>query len=216
MGKINDKRKSISMEKEGKIEIVRKILNSETFGGTKLAEALEFFRVYVGEQSHFYKQLQEIPKISGTDVQRGFFVKAVLRGYLNYVANDLDTGNSIIRRVQIDTVSDILEQAQDILRDNKLHPAAACVIIGAGLEEFLRTWVEQEKLMNTSTKKSIDSYAKILKEAELLNKQDHKDIISWAGLRNSASHGQWHEVEDKNKVELMLQGVNLFMRTYAM
>ncbi len=203
------------MEKDRKIQIVTKIFTSDTWGSTKLSEALEFFRVYVGEQSNFYKQLQEIPKISGTDGHRAFAVNSVLRGYLNYLANDLDTGVSVLRRVQIDTVSDILEQAQDILRDNKLHPAAACVIIGAGLEEFLRTWVEQENLMTSSTKKSIDSYAKILKEAELLNKQDHKDIISWAGLRNSASHGHWQEVEDKNKIELMLQGVNLFMRTYS-
>ena len=203
------------MEKERKIEIVKKILTSKIWGSTKLSEALEFFRVYVGEQSNFYKQLQEIPKISGTDGHRTYQVEAVLSGYLNYLANDLETGVSIFRRVQIDTVSDILEQAQGILRDNKLHPAAACVIIGAGLEEFLRTWVEQENLMTSSTKKSIDSYAKILKEADLLNKQDHKDIISWAGLRNSASHGHWQEVEDRNKIELMLQGVNLFMRTYS-
>ena len=203
------------MEKGRKIQIVTNIFNSKTGGSTKLSEALEFSRVYVGEQSNFYKQLQEIPKVSGTDGYRAFAVNSVLQGYLNYLANDLETGVSVLRRVQIDTVSDILEQAQDILHNNKLHPAAACVIIGAGLEEFLRTWVEQEKLLVPTTKKSIDSYAKILKEAELINKQDHKDIISWAGLRNSAAHGHWHEVEDKNKIELMLQGVNLFMRTYS-
>jgi len=203
------------MEKKRKIEIVKKILTSDVWGSTKLAEAIEFFRVYIGEQSNFYKELLEIPKISGTDSHRAFKVNSILRGYLNYLENDLETGVSMFRRVQIDTVSDILEQAQDILGDNKLHPATACVIIGAGLEEFLRTWIEQENLMTATTKKSIDSYAKILKEADLINKQDHKDIISWAGLRNSASHGHWQEVEDKNKIELMLHGVNLFMRTYS-
>ena len=203
------------MENKRKIEIVTKILVSDFWGSTKLSESLEFFRVYVGAQSNFYKQLQEIPKISGTDMFRKFAVNSVLQGYLNYLANDLDTGVSLFRRVQIDTVSDILEQAQDILQDNKLHPASACVIIGAGLEEFLRTWVEQEKLMMANTRKSIDSYAKILREADLLSKQDHKDLTSWAGLRNSAAHGHWKDVEDKNKIELMLQGVNLFMRIYS-
>lgn len=203
------------MENGKKIEIVTKILNAEVSGNTKLSEALEFFRVYVGEQSNFYKILQEIPKINNPDSLRRTAVNSVIQGYLNYLKNDLETGVSMMRRVQIDTVSDILEQAQEILSNNKLHPAAACVIIGAGLEEFLRTWVEQENLMITNTKKSIDSYAKILKENNSLNKQDHKDIISWAGLRNSASHGHWQEVEDKNKIELMLHGVNFFMRRYS-
>jgi hypothetical protein len=203
------------MNREKKIEITKKIHASNDSGSTKLAEALEFFRVYVGEHSNFYKQLQEIPKISGTDGQRSFSVNSVLHGYLNYLANELDTGVSMARRIQIDTVSDILEQAQNILRDNNLHPAAACVILGAGLEEFLRNWLEQENLMAATTKKSIDSYARILKEADLINKQDHKDITSWAGLRNSASHGHWQEVEERTKVELMLQGINLFMRTYS-
>lgn len=201
--------------KRKKIEIITEIFNSQFSGYTKLSESLEFFRVYVGEQSAFFKALQEIPKVNIPDSFRRSAVNSVLQGYLRYLAKDLDTGVSMIRRVQIDTVSDILEQAQDILCNNKLHPAAACVIIGAGLEEFLRTWVEQENLMISSTKKTIDSYAKILREADLLNKQDHKDIISWAGLRNSASHGHWQEVEDKNKIELMLHGVNLFMRTYS-
>ena len=82
-----------------------------------------------------------------------------------------------------------------------LYNAATRAPIRAALEEFLRTWIEQENLMMAQTKKSIDSYAKILKEADLINKQDHKDIISWAGLRNSASHEYWQDVEDRNKIE---------------
>ena len=35
------------------------------------------------------------------------------------------------------------------------------------------------------------------------------------GLRNSAAHVKWDEVNDGNKVSLMLQGVNLFMRKYV-
>ncbi len=190
-------------------------MTADTSGVTKLTESLEFFRVYVGEHSNFYKQLQEIPKVAGTDGFRINNVNSVLRAYLNYLKNDLDTGISMQRRIQIDTVSDILDQANDILRDKKLHPASACVIVGAALEEFLRIWIEQENLMSAQTKKSLDSYAKILRESEIINKQDYKDITSWAGLRNSASHGHWQDVEDRNKIEIMLQGVNLFMRTYS-
>ena len=39
-----------------------------------------------------------------------------------------------------------------------------------------------------------------------------KDITSWAGVRNHAAHGEWEEVSDRKRVQLALEGVNLFMR----
>jgi hypothetical protein len=48
----------------------------------------------------------------------------------------------------------------------------------------------------------------------LISKQDAKDILSWGGLRNHAAHGEWDQVSDKQRVQLMLEGVNLFMRKY--
>lgn len=61
----------------------------------------------------------------------------------------------------------------------------------------------------------MDSYAKVLREADLITKQDVKDITSWSGLRNHAAHGEWAEVNDKNRISIMLGGVNLFMRKYG-
>ncbi|MEK0338401.1 MAG: hypothetical protein QQN41_13305, partial [Nitrosopumilus sp.] len=64
-------------------------------------------------------------------------------------------------------------------------------------------------------KPSLDSYAKTLRENELITKQDVKDITAWGGLRNHAAHGEWDQVSDKNRVMLMLEGINLFMRKYG-
>lgn len=203
------------MEKEKIKEILNKIIIEPVSGIAKLTETLEFFRMYIGESNSFYRQLKEIPKVSGTDSLRRNMVESVLTGYLNYLQKDLEVGLSFQKRIQVDTVSDFLDQANSILNDNKLHPASACVIIGAALEEFLRLWVEDENLLENNLKKSIDSYAKLLRDdPSRITKQDYKDITSWAGLRNSAAHGLWNEVEDRQKVVLMFQGVNLFMRTY--
>jgi hypothetical protein len=54
-----------------------------------------------------------------------------------------------------------------------------------------------------------------LRAAELISSQDVKDITSWAGIRNHAAHGDWEEVADRQRIKIMLEGVNLFMRRYS-
>lgn len=108
-----------------------------------------------------------------------------------------------------------MEQANALLEAKQVHPAAPAVLIGATLEEFLRTWCEAEGISLGAKKPGLDSYAKSLREAELISKQDVKDITSWSGVRNHAAHGEWEELGDKQRIKLMLEGVNLFMRRYA-
>jgi hypothetical protein len=89
------------------------------------------------------------------------------------------------------------------------------MLIGATLEEFLRTWVETEGLSLGTRKPGLETYSQVLRDADLITKQDGKDITAWAGLRNHAAHGEWDEVSDKKRVALMLEGVNLFIRKYS-
>jgi hypothetical protein len=116
------------------------------------------------------------------------------------------------RKAQLEIVSDILEQANEMLQNDQYHSAAAAVLIGASLEEFLRTRVEAEGLSIGNAKPGIDTYCKTLRTADLISKQDAKDITSWAGIRNDAAHGEWEKVSDRARIRLMLEGVNLFMR----
>jgi hypothetical protein len=124
----------------------------------------------------------------------------------------LNTDISPERKAQLDVVSDLLEQANNLLDSKQVHPAAPAVLIGATLEEFLRNWIEAEGISLGSARPSIDSYTKALRESELITKQDAKDITAWAGIRNHAAHGEWDEVNDRNRIRLMLEGVNLFLR----
>ena len=179
-----------------------------------LPEAREFLRIYAGEKSSFLKTLNEVNQAWNDSTVMKYVVGA-LEGFIRYVENGLLEGMSIERQAQIDVISDFLEQANTLLSSKGIHPAAPTVIIGAALEEFLRNWVEEEDISLQGRKPSLDSYAKSLRESELISKQDLKDITSWGGLRNHAAHGEWDEVDDKKRVSLMLEGVNLFMRKYG-
>lgn len=185
--------------------------------GGILSEASEFLRIYAGERSSFYKNLMALKASSGIrESQHNFInIKTNIQAFVRFVENGLYQGISIERKAQIDVVSDILSQAQNLLEMDGVHPAAPAMVIGACLEEFLRNWVENDGLPIGNSKPSIDAYAKALREAELISKQDIKDITSWAGIRNHAAHGEWEEVSNKNRISLMLEGVNLFMRKYS-
>lgn len=202
------------MNPDDLIKQARRIIASKQLGLGKLAEASEFLRVYAGEKSAFFQDLKDLSR-ADPDPYIAREVTTILTAFISYVKNGLLESISIERKAQIDVVSDFLGQADTLLNSNEVHPAAPAVIIGAALEEFLRNWIDEGCLSLGGKKPSLDSYAKVLREAELITKQDVKDIISWSGLRNHAAHGEWDEVNDKNRISIMLEGVNLFMRKYG-
>lgn len=179
------------------------------------AEVCEFLRMYAGPKSEFLASLKAFEPRSFSDDYSASIVNAVLRSFRSHVEAGLQSQVSPERRAQLDVVSDFLEQAHQLLEAKGIHPAAPTVIIGAALEEFLRTWTESAGLSLGQRKPGMDSYAIVLRDNDFITKQDYKDITAWAGLRNHAAHGEWAEVSEKNRVALMLEGVNLFMRKYA-
>jgi hypothetical protein len=174
------------------------------------AQVCEFLRVYAGPKSAFTKEAEAA---AGNDKYQVAMLTHILNSYVEFLRAGLASGVTPEVRAQIDVVSDILAQAQALLEQPKVHAAAPTVLVGASLEEFLRTWLEREGLSVART--GIDAYAKTLRDAEKITKQDIKDITAWSGLRNHAAHGEWDLVSDRQQASLMLQGVNLFMRKYA-
>lgn len=181
----------------------------KNYAGLK-AEICEFFRLYAGPKSSF---LQMAQSAAGVYVQE--HLASTMESFISFVEAGLHSEISPERKAQLDVVSDLLDQAYSLLESKKVHPAAPAVLIGATLEEFLRNWIEAVSINLGAQKPSIDTYAKALREADLLTKQDVKDITSWAGIRNHAAHGEWEEVSDRNRIKLMLEGVNLFLRKYT-
>lgn len=191
---------------------IRDAAQTNTHGG--LVQAREFLRIYAGDETSFYKTLSQINSRATPDFKRNR-VSGVMNSFIEYVSNGLLRSISLEREIQIDTVSDYLEQAESLINDKKVHPAAPAVIIGASLEEFLRNWLEDDGFDTTTIKNSLDSYTTELKRQGKISKQDLKDIVSWGGIRNDAAHGHWDNVKERDRIKIMLEGVNLFMRKYS-
>lgn len=203
------------MTKEELIQQAKRISDrvSEDLHGS-MAEAKEFLNTYGGSNNSFYEGINEILG----SASRNYAIEktqAILNSFIQYVENGLLRSISLEREIQIETVSDYLEQAADLLNDKKVHPAAPAVIIGASLEEFLRTWLIDVGIDLQNINMNLDSFAKELRSRDLITKQDSKDITAWGGIRNDAAHGHWDNVKDENRIRIMLEGVNLFMRKYS-
>ena len=179
-------------------------------------EVAQFLKTYAGPKSEFLSSVKEYNPRGYSNEYASRNISAILQSFIDYLEAGLHEAITPERRAQLDIVSDFLEQAYILLESKNVHPAGPIVLIGASLEEFLRSWVENENISLGNKKPSIDSYAKALREEDLITKQDVKDITSWAGLRNHAAHGEWEQVADKARAQLMLEGVNLFMRKYGM
>ncbi|MCP5164613.1 MAG: hypothetical protein H6990_06075 [Pseudomonadales bacterium] len=174
------------------------------------ARAEDFLNTFGGKNNTFVKQIQSVSG-SATSYQIDVLGE-VLDAFSAHLEDGLVAGISPRRQAELDVVSDLLEQANILLSNAKVHPAAPAVLVGATLEEFLRTWIEEDGLTLGNKRPGIDAYAKVLREADLINKQDVKDITAWAGIRNHAAHGDWDEVADRSRIKLMLEGVNFFIR----
>ena len=174
------------------------------------ARAEDFLNTFGGKNNTFVKQIQSVSG-SATSYQIDVLGE-VLDAFSAHLEDGLVAGISPRRQAELDVVSDLLEQANILLSNAKVHPAAPAVLVGATLEEFLRTWIEEDGLTLGNKRPGIDAYAKVLREADLINKQDVKDITAWAGIRNHAAHGDWDEVADRSRIKLMLEGVNFLIK----
>lgn len=176
-----------------------------------LARAKEFIRAHIGDDSEFYTAL-----IFLDDKQPDLdaFIQ-IIRGFIEYIEEGFATNLTPLQQAQQNVVSDFLDQGRLLLEDTKVHPAAAIVLIGATLEELLRTMVENESMKLGSRKAGIAAYAKLLRSKGKISKQDEKDILAWGGLRNEAAHGKWEEISSRERAKIMLEGVNLFVRKHS-
>ena len=176
-------------------------------------QVLDFLRVTAGPKSAFAQEVESLPRT--TNQHQAAQLATIMQSFVDHIERGLSAAISVGRKAQLDVVSDLLGQAQQLLEEKAVHPAAPTVLIGATLEEFLREWVDSADLSLGSRKPSLQNYVTVLAEAGLITKQDVKDLTAWAGLRNHAAHGNWAEVEDSSRIKLMLEGVNLFMRKYV-
>lgn len=197
---------------KGKI-LLAEVNSKEGNSFGKYVKVKQFLNEYAKNTS-FSEQINKYDPMNEGLGNINFYPSTLISSFVEYLEKGFLSEINPKREIQIETVNDFLEQAQKLLNTSGVHPAAPAIIIGAALEEFLRNWIESIDLQITGSK-SINTYASSLKTEKIITKQDVKDITSWAGIRNSAAHGKWDEVNSKDKVDLMLLGVNLFIREYT-
>lgn len=176
---------------------------------------LQFVNIYIGKNTEFYNSLTNHSKeFTSLSYNKYIAAKSVLKSIKSYLKLNLDFLESESYKIKTDIINDFIMQAIELASSKKYHPAAAAILLGAALEEFLKNLAAHKNIDLTEVKKTIDPITQKLYETNTITKQDLKDITSWAGLRNDATHGNFEEVNDKKRVFNVIEGVNLFMRKY--
>lgn len=139
-------------------------------------------------------------------------VAALLESWVEHVEDGFLAAVPVEVRIRTVAASDLVEQAQTLLDDGGIHPAAPVMLAGAALEEFLRGMFSNASDSSNSLH-GLAQYAGELKKLGVIDVQEVKDITAWAGQRNAAAHGQFDKLSVE-RAQLMLDGVNLFMRQF--
>lgn len=175
---------------------------------------IQFVKNYIGKDTEFYKNLESTygDRTHSAETKKAWVAKEVLDSLKNYLNLNLEVSRTENYNIQIDVINDFMLQAIKLATDKSFHPAAAAILMGATLEEFLKKLAAEKNIDLENINKTIDPIAKMLYEKKIITKQDIKDITSWAGIRNEATHGNFEEVNDRKRVLNAIEGINLFMR----
>ena len=160
-----------------------------------------------GEECEHYKELIKTEKLSSLSGNMSKFKaqKAVLEA----AKEDFEGGylSSYKSIVQADVFDTELEQANELLQSG--YFVAAAVITGVVLETALRELCDREGI---PTGKMDKMNADLVKSA-IYSKVTQKQITAYAGIRNSAAHGNLNEFT-KNDVEQMIPSVEQFLSRF--
>ena len=136
-----------------------------------------------------------------------------LEAWADYRDSGMATYKPFEVRFRIEASTDIMEQAQQLLQETKVHVAAPVVLAGASLEEFLRSMVVDAGL-TVAGKPSINAYALALQAANLIDRGATKDVTAWADARNEAAHGNFGNLS-RERTALIIEGINLFINRHS-
>lgn len=177
--------------------------------------AVEFLRRHAGERSEWYRRAREAyegnARIADDTVRNGVrAVSDLLARWIMQIETGAETlASDAVEGARAVASTDIMEQVRQLNSDSKMHPAAAVVLAGAALEVALRSAVDELELQ-ISSKPGISAYSSALRAAEVISKQDAKDLEQMGGLRNSAAHGELDAIS-RERSGLMEQQVNFFL-----
>lgn len=162
-------------------------------------------------QSHFESEFVEVDQQRFGDSFSRLLQKAAI---LEALKDDLDGGYLVNIRglVRAEVFGELIEQAEHLHKEG--YYLASAVISGAILEEHLRKLCAKHASIVLSAKPKLDAMNTELVKAGEYNSLQQKEVTLWAGVRNSAAHGQLTEV-NKDNSDILLKGVLRFVNGYS-
>lgn len=160
-------------------------------------QALEFFRIYAGPVSFWTRQAEFLYNDMGGRQSRESGARAVgdlLRAWVDQVEHGIiEIVGERVREEVSGARIDLMEQVRQLMLDTTVHPAAPIVLCGAALEIALRA-VVQARNVTVEDRPGMTALIKALRHAELITKQDVKELEVCVGIRNLAAHGSFEEL----------------------
>jgi uncharacterized protein YutE (UPF0331/DUF86 family) len=160
-----------------------------------------------GEKSEHYKEFTKVEERRSASIGNLSKFKA-LKAVFSATKEDFEGGylSSYKAIVQAEIFDTELEQAHELLKGG--YYVAAAVISGVVLETTLRELCDREGI-ESGTMNTMNAN---LAKAGVYNKNVQKKITAYAGIRNSAAHGNQDEFT-KVDVEQMILGIEQFLAT---
>ena len=171
---------------------------------------------YTDEQSTYRRQVALFhDKISHPNT--GSYAVAALRGILTTLRSDVES-DSLLRlqsRISADIFSDLLSQAESLIADKYVLPAA--VLAGATLEEHLRKLAVKSSLpivdANSGKPRKAATLNADLKQANVYSNAQHAQVDAWQKIRNDAAHADpdFPKKHTNGDIERMIAGIRDFI-----
>jgi hypothetical protein len=121
---------------------------------------------------------------------------------------------SVVELAHADTYADYLSMAEGLQAQGYKDPAA--VIAGTSLEVQLKALATKQGidlLMPNGRPKMASALNDDLKREGVYNALEHKQVIAWLAIRNSAAHGNYGDY-DEAAVKGLIEGVGNFAIKY--
>ncbi|WP_169951177.1 hypothetical protein [Microbispora sp. H11081] len=183
----------------------------------RAAAALEFLRQYAGPNSFWTLQATTVYNNKGENQSTESGARAIgelLRAWADQVEAGIVEIVGARAWAEFGVAStDLMSQVRRLLEDHEAHPAAAIVLCGAALEIALRAAAEAHSLV-LPPRPTLSTLTALLRSANLITKQDVKDIEACGGIRNAAAHGLFDELSRERAGVMELQ-TNILLRRLA-
>ena len=171
-----------------------------------------------GAESHYFSTFQTAISIPAFNSMHSNHYRHVsdVAGILKAVESDLESGmlSNFKNLAQAEVFADFLDMAEHLLGEG--YKDAAAVILGAVLEDTLRKIADTNNVPVIGPKGkplTLDPLNSAVSKKGVYGPLVHKQITSWANLRNDAAHGHF-EKYDESQVKQMLLFVQKFCGDY--